>query len=87
MVGGTNMYGSIFYQVYLLSWLTVTYFSLLLCNSGDMRKYVVIGLMKTSWCNQVLFVSFSEGTCVRCPLVNKSFQILHFILPGHCWSY
>ena len=51
MVGITNMYGIIFYQVYLLPWLVMLYL-----DSGSpqhlyqiMQEYVVIGLMKIYW--------------------------------------
>ena len=37
----------------------------------DMCKHILVVLMKPSWRNQVLYVSFSEGTCVRFPLGNK----------------
>ena len=35
------------------------------------------------WSNQVVFISFTEGTCVRCPSGKEELQIRRLSLPGH----
>ena len=66
MVGGTNIYGDIFYQIYLLPQLTIHFFTwfygiivMLYLDSVSpprlyqyMQKYVVIVLMKLDCSNQ-----------------------------------
>ena len=56
MVGSTNVYGIIFYQVYLLPWITIPLMLYLTYWSPqhlyqDIQKYVVIVLMKLTWSN------------------------------------
>ena len=92
LVGSVNLNGSIFYQVYLIQWIAISFYKVWGCIImmilqlyavstehlyQGMRKYVVVGLMNNSWSNQGLFISFSEGTCVICLPVNKLFQIHH----------
>ena len=62
MVGGYNIYGGVFYQIYLLPHLTINYFSLLLWNYGD----VVVGC----WINSTSLSGYEK---VFCDCLNEDF--------------
>ena len=62
MVGITNMYGGIFYKVYLLPYVNIPFFILVLWNCGD----VVFGCWITS-------ISLSGYAKVCCGWLNEDF--------------
>ena len=87
LVGSNNVYGIIFYQVYLLPWITIPLVLYLAAVSPqhiyqDMQKvccgflkWIFPGLILVTSSLPIVFVSFSEVTFVRCSWRERSLQI------------